>query len=75
MNIAKAQRQEPVLFWTALSVALNVIQIAAIPVAPWLHIVILVLSAVASSFTARQGTVPAGDKVKVAKQLEKLRSI
>jgi hypothetical protein len=65
-------QKEPVVFWQLLAGLATLIQLLAIPVAPWLHIVILVLSWVGSTLAGRQGTVPAGLPGKLRAQLKVL---
>lgn len=52
-------KKEPVAFWSLLAGLGNLLQILAIPIAPWLHIVIGILSWVGATIVARQTASPA----------------
>jgi hypothetical protein len=51
-------KREPVLSWAVAHAGVNTAQILAIPMAPWLHAVIVVVTALGSAFGARQQVTP-----------------
>jgi hypothetical protein len=57
-NIVQFIKDEPVIFWSLLAGLGNMVQLLAIPIAPWLHIVIGILSWVGATVLARSRSVP-----------------
>lgn len=60
---------EPILTWATIASIFNALQLLVIPFAPWLHVVIVAITVVASALAARSKTVPAGNSSKIAKAL------
>lgn len=58
VNVKAKIKQEPVAFWTILHLVLNSAQLLALPVPAWLHVVIVVVSGIASAAAARQQVTP-----------------
>lgn len=59
MNLVTTKvKSEPVLFWTVISAIFNTAQALALPVAPWLHIVILIVAHTAATLAARNQVTP-----------------
>lgn len=51
-------KQEPVLTWSTIHAIFNVLQIVAIPMAPWLHAVIMAVTAITAALAARSQVTP-----------------
>jgi membrane protein implicated in regulation of membrane protease activity len=62
--------QEPILWLNALAAVFNVLQVVALPVAPWIHIVILVIAHVLAVFASRAQVRPSQNAYAPVAQLE-----
>lgn len=51
-------KKEPVISWTLVAMLLNVLQVSTLVVAPWLHILILIVVHAVAALAARQKVVP-----------------
>jgi hypothetical protein len=61
---------EPILWINALAAVFNVLQFVAIPAAPWIHVVILVIAHVLAVFASRQQVTPTVPSAPVAQLAE-----
>jgi hypothetical protein len=51
-------KKEPVITWSLVAGVFNVLQVAALPVAPWVNITIVVISYIAAALAARKHVIP-----------------
>lgn len=56
--VATKVKAEPVLLYTILGLIFSAAQVAALPVAPWLHIVILIVAQLGAAWVARRKVKP-----------------
>jgi hypothetical protein len=52
-------KAEPVLLYTILGLIFSVAQVAALPVAPWIHVVVIIAAQMGAAWVARRKVIPA----------------